>query len=433
VALTHDAATSNSGTADFDISHTANASANFGIVLISQFSSVTEQMVKVTWGGTEMMRMFTENQDADSEDGRWYIYVLENPPTGSVTVSIDMSSTTSKHATAISLIASGGRPFISDADWFDQVDALASTNYGPTLTTGGDSLCYGIAQTTLNSPGNITPEGSLTQIVEFDHGAGVCNVSRKNVTGAGSPAVQWQNSAGSGGLGGFALAIEEEDIAPAGDVFLEDTFTDTSGDSVDTQHTPETGDWGLRTSGSWTTLVVSDANRARGTGSFFATQANKLTTDPDPDDYELDMIGQCITDESAVGWFFRDQDPTDTAYFVRWSGLALDLIERTAGSEATLVAVSEANCFGVTPAVNWRFHLRVRVDGSAITVYLNYRKLIDTTDATITGGGLTMITQAGVGTTSNTVGNHIDYVKGTYLEADAPAFTVRNLATLGVG
>jgi hypothetical protein len=163
-----------------DFTHTPVGTPRGVLVLISnQTATSTDVVVGVTYGGVAMTRI-RSNVDTTTEPGRVYIYFLGSSiPTGAQTVSIDKTSAVVCWATCVTLTAAADTEVI-DHDGIDNnvADPQVTLQYG-----GREALavCVLMSGTATNPVGTLL--SGMSRVADGDAGAYVHTVDRQTTAG----------------------------------------------------------------------------------------------------------------------------------------------------------------------------------------------------------------------------------------------------------
>lgn len=189
----------------------------------------------------------------------------------------------------------------------------------------------------------------------------------------------------------------------SGSVFVQDTFTDTAGDNLVTQHTGEIGGtWAVQPGGSGSeVLQISTSGKVYSSGVFGQLYASGV---PDSPDYDVDYDFTLLTDLQAFGGCARMDTASNTSYMSGLSGARLlSLYQVVSGSFTLLGSVDLSG----TVSLGTTHHLRQRAYKSGEkSLWFDGQVLINANDEVITAAG-----RAGLnfgGGSSDTTGYHID-------------------------
>jgi hypothetical protein len=201
-------------------------------------------------------------------------------------------------------------------------------------------------------------------------------------------------------------------------IFLQDTFTDTGGDDLVTQHTGETGaTWTRNTASENVNGVITDANRVRlaGTpasqGPFWYASGTSVNAD-----YEITMVivPKSLLDEQQVVIHGRHGTTAYTGYEFGYQR-SVAFGESPGWRMAKRVAASFTQLESrvlVTLTLDQSYTLKLRMVGDQILGYVDGVLTISATDSTITDAG-----RAGFGfwgssgPQGNAVGIHVDSIE----------------------
>lgn len=189
-AISHDAATTSttfttSSPMSFD--HTPTGIPRGVIVFIAQAGASNDQMVRVTYGGVPLNRIWSAS-DTAGEPGRVYGFFLGNAvPPGTQTVSVLHSGgSATKIATAITLTGS------RDIEMAQLPDRLEQDRANPQLELDSGTryaLRYCVIYSGQNSVGNLTALSGMTALSDNDLGSSVTRIDRETSTSTGSTVI----------------------------------------------------------------------------------------------------------------------------------------------------------------------------------------------------------------------------------------------------
>jgi hypothetical protein len=212
--------------------------------------------------------------------------------------------------------------------------------------------------------------------------------------------------------------------------FLLDTFTDTAGDNLVTQHTGETGGtWTRNTASESVNGAISNANRVYPGGAMAASGPFWYASGtPAAADYDITMVivPKSLLAEQQVAILGRQETAAYTGYefsYVRSSAFSVPPSWRLGKREAGVF--TSLGISAVTLTIDQSYTMKLRMVGDQISAYVDGVLLFSVTDSDITAAG-----RAGFGfwgstaTWNNTVGIHVDSITAAdYVSLGTAALT----------
>ena len=181
------------------------------VVMICHGTENTDLVVSVTYGGVAMTRIQT-NQDTTTEPGRSYIYFLgSGVPTGTQTVSVDLTSATTTDIFGISYTLDG-------ADNLEVVDHGGvdnnAANPSVTLSYGGRTcMAFSILYSGLTDQTSLTTGANCTKDSTTDFsGNFTCAPEHQTTAGSSDFAIGW--TAATDDVAYSAIAVSEIIVVP---------------------------------------------------------------------------------------------------------------------------------------------------------------------------------------------------------------------------
>lgn len=189
-------------------------------------------------------------------------------------------------------------------------------------------------------------------------------------------------------------------------IFVSDTFTDTSGTALPS-HTGETGATWTRHGSYAADIVVSDANRARGTGT---AALNYASGTPASAEYDVEADLRCVSNLSFNGVCGRVATGADTTYIARFfNANGWQLLKLVAGVATTL---GTDTTDGTTLTVGSTYALKLEIRNAAKKLFIGGAERLSSADNAITAAGQSGVRGSGG---SNTTGYHLDNYVATDL------------------
>ncbi len=203
-ASSHDAAAASGATTNFSWTHTPVGTPKGVIVLVVQSTLSTDQVSSVTYGALTLTRV-ARACDTATEPGCVYAYFGgSSVPTGAQTVTVNVSGSSGKHASAITLTAAGNTEVVTS----DATITADATNPTVTLNLGGrtsfvaEGVYSGVANVT-----SITPFTGWTSRFEDDFGAFVDGYYTYDTVGSTNVSAGWTQATDDAAM--VALAVSE--------------------------------------------------------------------------------------------------------------------------------------------------------------------------------------------------------------------------------
>lgn len=185
-----------------------------------------------------------------------------------------------------------------------------------------------------------------------------------------------------------------------------DSFTGTAG-SLLTAHVSDTGSAWFRLAGAANALI-SDVGRVYRSTGFTLNYTNAT---PSSANYsvEADLVMKSATTGDMVGVIGRLDTATTSFYMARWepSDQSWNLLKYTNGAGAYIAYVGTQGAL----TTNESYRLKLEMNGSTISLYVNGVLKVTGTDAAITAAGVAGIWDGADGASaakSNTTGIHIE-------------------------
>jgi hypothetical protein len=168
--------------------HSGTSAAEMAVVVITQPLSAADQISGVTYGGVAMTRRRSDSTTS-TENGRVYIYELEDPPTGSQSVVVTSTGSVAKMGHCFTLTSPTGYEVKYDSDNGSNFSNTTAANPSVTVTHSGSLAGWlGVAGHYYGGA-DITSTGIQSGITfgqEHDPGAGTGASYYRVSTGAAS-------------------------------------------------------------------------------------------------------------------------------------------------------------------------------------------------------------------------------------------------------
>lgn len=197
------------GTEDpYTFSHGGGVGPKGVLVLITQSTNTTDFVSAVTYGGSTLTRVLAVQDDGtgDEPGQRSYVYFLgSSVPTGTQTVSVDLTSATTADFHVVSITLNGS----ANLEVVDSDSYLSNTgNPSIALSYGGRTcMAFSVNKTGHASPANCAIHASMTAIHDHDYGNNSSRVDRQTTAGSADYTVSY--TCGGDDHAAIAVAISE--------------------------------------------------------------------------------------------------------------------------------------------------------------------------------------------------------------------------------
>ena len=199
-----------SGTGKLSWGHTFASGAKGFIVAVTQLGGAgADQVEKVLCDGVAMTRVKAAQLTTGGEQGVVYLYFLgEGLPTGAKTIEVLVTGNAPKRATGTSVTAATKTEVVASEQLLN--DSLANPSFNLAIPEGRAAFVLGALVSGHELASNVTPNGSYTQILEYEGGASFevgNHVRRTSNSTGGSTSISWTATAEN--VCAAALAISE--------------------------------------------------------------------------------------------------------------------------------------------------------------------------------------------------------------------------------